>query len=302
VIFSTKIAGYLTIAGSKAAIDHRYCSAKEAFHDRAPETCLIVYFTNSTNTMGIFAPNLLEFLNMRLQYFILILSWCIFATSSQSQTTQTSTTDPAQIAQECGGDAGAGEIHFVENQCATCHSLVPENKLRSGPHLQELFTRNIASADGFAYSPKLVSLASEHTNWSRELLHAFLKEPHGKDGGFAGFSDEQVMRDVMTYMRTETLPPPPRRGTIEVPLEIASLKGDAEYGEYLAGECSACHDSRTQNSGLPSIDGMPYEIFVIAMLEYKLRARQNAEMQLVAQSLGNEEIAALAAYFRGVSD
>lgn len=79
--------------------------------------------------------------------------------------------------------------------------------------------------------------------------------------------------------------------------EILALTGDRAYGEYLASDCTACHQADGSDKGIPSITGWPQEIFVIVMHAYKNKDRAHPVMQMMAGRLSNEEIAALAAYF-----
>ncbi|MEL6225463.1 MAG: c-type cytochrome [Pseudomonadota bacterium] len=80
-------------------------------------------------------------------------------------------------------------------------------------------------------------------------------------------------------------------------LSPAKADGDPAYGEYLAGQCTACHQKSGKDKGIPSIVGWHPEAFVIVMNAYKTKEREHKAMQTIASSLGDEEIAALAAYF-----
>jgi len=80
------------------------------------------------------------------------------------------------------------------------------------------------------------------------------------------------------------------------------LEGDADYGEYLGGECKGCHQASGANDGIPSITGWDPVPFKLAMLEYQGDARDHPVMSMIAASLGDEEIAALAAYFATLND
>lgn len=73
-----------------------------------------------------------------------------------------------------------------------------------------------------------------------------------------------------------------------------------EYGEYLASECTACHQASGANNGIPAIIGWEPDDFVIAMHAYKQKHRDNPVMQMVTGRLANDEIAALAAYFNSL--
>lgn len=81
---------------------------------------------------------------------------------------------------------------------------------------------------------------------------------------------------------------------------VLSLDGDAAYGEYLGGECATCHRQSGDGGSIPPIRGLPADYAVRALVEYKLGARNNNVMKLMAGRLSDEEIAALAAYFSGL--
>ena len=74
--------------------------------------------------------------------------------------------------------------------------------------------------------------------------------------------------------------------------------GDPDYGEYLASECKTCHQQSGADDGIPSITHWPEEDFVVAMHAYKQKVRPHPVMQMMAGRLTDEEIAALAAYFK----
>lgn len=82
---------------------------------------------------------------------------------------------------------------------------------------------------------------------------------------------------------------------------ILSIVGDPEYGEYLASECMTCHQSSGLDDGIPGINAWQTEDFVIAMHAYKKKQRPHPVMQMMAGRLTNEEIAALAAYFKDLN-
>lgn len=77
----------------------------------------------------------------------------------------------------------------------------------------------------------------------------------------------------------------------------ARAAGDAAYGEYLAGECTTCHGAADKERGIPPITGWDEEAFVAVLKSYKTKERANPAMQLVAASLDEEQMAALAAYY-----
>ena len=72
---------------------------------------------------------------------------------------------------------------------------------------------------------------------------------------------------------------------------------DLAFGEYLSGECTACHRKDGQEKGIPAIIGWPEDQFIAAMNSYKVKDRTNPVMQTIAGKLLAEELAALAAYY-----
>lgn len=74
--------------------------------------------------------------------------------------------------------------------------------------------------------------------------------------------------------------------------------GDKAFGEYLAGECVACHlPSGRQVGGIPAIVALPEDAFIAMMRSYAKKERDNQVMQTVAAKFKDDELAALAAYF-----
>ena len=72
-------------------------------------------------------------------------------------------------------------------------------------------------------------------------------------------------------------------------------KADLGYGEYLAGECAACHQK--SGKGIPQINGIEAETFVAIMKAYRSKELDNKVMQMMAGRLDDEQIISLAAYF-----
>lgn len=72
---------------------------------------------------------------------------------------------------------------------------------------------------------------------------------------------------------------------------------DIEYGRYLSSECTTCHGASKSDSAIPLIHGLG-EIHIVEVIKaYRAKALPNPVMQNIAGRLGDEEIAALAAYF-----
>lgn len=79
-------------------------------------------------------------------------------------------------------------------------------------------------------------------------------------------------------------------------LATDAVAADLAYGEYLAGECVACHRVDAEG-GIPPINSLPAPYFVEALKEYRDGERDHDLMRSVARSLGDTEMEALAAYF-----
>ena len=71
---------------------------------------------------------------------------------------------------------------------------------------------------------------------------------------------------------------------------------DLAYGEYLSGECVACHRVNA-DAAIPPINALPASYFIEALREYKEGERDHDLMRSVASSLGPAEMEALAAFF-----
>lgn len=80
-------------------------------------------------------------------------------------------------------------------------------------------------------------------------------------------------------------------------------KGDAAFGEYLSSLCVTCHlPSGKAVGGIPPIVAWPEDQFVAVVNSYRWKERDNEVMQTVTAQLSDDEIAALAAYFGGLSN
>jgi cytochrome c len=226
---------------------------------------------------------------------LITLTFLVFASGAQTQNLDRDLTDPEAIAQECGGDANAGKPIF-QAQCSTCHALTPEAQTASAPHLGELYGRASGGLDTYAYSP---AMSQTLVVWEGESLHQFLAGD--LIPGHPVVIEEQARRDVLTYLRTETRPAPPDFADITVPASLLSMQADADYGEYLASDCAACHNAGAQSSGNYNIAGRSRAEFLHLMLAYRARALPNPIMQMTAARLSDDELVALAEYFSSLN-
>lgn len=210
-------------------------------------------------------------------------------------------------AEAIANDPAAGAKVF--NKCKRCHEVGHGAEHRIGPHLNGLFGRKAASYDDFKYSKALLRAGAGGLEWHADTLDVFLETPRKLASrtrmSFAGLKNAEDRADLIAYLRRFSDDPsniPEADPTVEasdhdLDQAILALVGDPEYGEYLSGECTTCHQAAGGDDGIPSIVLWPEADFVLAMHAYKNKQRQHPVMQMVAGRLSDEEIAALAAYF-----
>lgn len=208
------------------------------------------------------------------------------------------------------GDAAKGAKVF--RKCAACHQVGANAKDRVGPALNGIFGAKAGAVEGYKYSKAMTRASADGLIWDYEHLDAYLENPKALVSGtrmsFRGIKDVRDRHDVLAYLRQFSDDPSdipeaePTALAVEVTLapEILALKGDPEYGEYLGSECLTCHQQGGSDQGIPAITSWPEEDFVIAMHAYKQKLRPDPVMQMMAARLSDEEIAALAAYFKGL--
>jgi cytochrome c len=210
------------------------------------------------------------------------------------------------------GDAELGEKVF--QQCKGCHQVGAGAKNRIGPHLNGLFGRKAAGLEGFKYSKSFQRAGAGGLEWHADTLDVFLENPRAMTSGtrmsYRGLKDAQDRAHLIVYLRQFSDNPAnipeadPTAQAVDHDLDpaILALVGDPEYGEYLSGECTTCHQAAGGDDGIPSITLWPEDQFVVAMHAYKNKQRNHPVMQMIAGRLGDEEIAALAAYFKDLEN
>lgn len=206
------------------------------------------------------------------------------------------------------GDPEKGAVVF--KKCKSCHQVGESAKNRVGPQLNGIFGRPAGSLEDVKYSKSMKRAGDEGLIWTEETLDAFIENPKALVSktrmSFRGIADKADRGDVLAYLRVYSDDPAnipeaePTATATDHDLDpaILALKGDADYGEYLASECMTCHQASGSNDGIPGISGWPTEDFAIAMHAYKRKLRPHPVMQMMAGRLNAEEIASLAAYFK----
>jgi len=204
------------------------------------------------------------------------------------------------------GDAEAGRKAF--DACVACHELGDGAKHGIGPHLNGRVGRAAASHADFDYSGSFLRLRDAGHVWSAAALDAFLRNPDAVAADsrmrFDGLPDARARADLIAFLGRAgdgagmaLLSPDAERGVDPAVLAILAIPGDREYGAWLSSECTTCHRADGADNGIPSIVHWPEADFVIAMHDYRSKRRAHPLMQTIAARLGDEEIAALAAYF-----
>ncbi len=208
-------------------------------------------------------------------------------------------------------DAAEGERLYKTLRCASCHAVGPGAKNRVGPQLNEIMGRAAAGIEGFRYSRAMVARAEEGLVWDEENLRAFLTAPSEfvprTRMAYRGVRDDEDITALMVYLATLT--PETNLGVAhiepgdpEVAPEILAIEGNVEFGEYLSSTCVTCHQASGESNGIPPIINWPAEAFVTVLHAYKNKSRDNEVMQQITSTLGNEEIAALAAYYESIQE
>jgi len=96
-------------------------------------------------------------------------------------------------------DAAAGEKVF--GKCKACHKVDGANS--TGPHLDGVVGRAVASVDGFGYSD---GMKAHGGDWTPEALNEFLTNPKGVVAGtkmsFAGLPKIEDRANVVAYLQS----------------------------------------------------------------------------------------------------
>ena len=207
-------------------------------------------------------------------------------------------------------DAGRGKALYL--QCKRCHQVGGGAEHRIGPHLNNVFGRAAGALEDFRYSQAMKAAGAGGLVWTEATLDTFLSDPRAlvprSRMSFAGMAGADDRADLLAWLsgfsgaRADLPPAEPTATPEEYGLDpqLLAIRGDPEYGAYLAGQCTTCHRTDGTDQGIPSITRWPPGDFVIALQAYKNGKRVHPAMQLVAGRLSDEEIAALAAYFHGV--
>jgi len=204
------------------------------------------------------------------------------------------------------GDPAKGMQLFGD--CKSCHQIGADARNGVGPHLDGLFGRQAGAVEGFKYSSAMKKLGAEGLFWNEFTLDQYLEKPRayvpGTRMSYRGMPDQRDRTDIIAYLKALSQEAPAQDpaapaggGRAEIGAAAMQMEGDRDYGEYLSSECVTCHQVSGRADGIPSIIGWPRTAFIRALFEYKTNVRSHQVMQNMTVNLGNEEIAALAAFF-----
>lgn len=94
----------------------------------------------------------------------------------------------------------------VAKKCVACHSFDEGGGNKVGPALYGVVERQIASVDGFGYSPALKTYAEGGKTWTYDELNGFLNKPkahvEGTTMGFAGLKKVDERAEIIAYLRS----------------------------------------------------------------------------------------------------
>lgn len=128
------------------------------------------------------------------------------ASSGSAQAAATPDVPIAQLLGAASVEKGAA----VAKKCGACHNFVEGAGAKVGPDLYAIVGRQVASAEGFAYS---AALKAHGGTWTFDELNAFIKNPKadipGTAMGFAGIAKETERADLLVYLNSLSHSPQP---------------------------------------------------------------------------------------------
>lgn len=96
--------------------------------------------------------------------------------------------------------AAAGKRIFI--RCAGCHSLSAQARPMTGPHLQAIVGRKVASVEGYTYSQ---ALRTRNFRWDEARLDRWLSAPQAEIAGlclpFTGLAKPADRAALIAYLK-----------------------------------------------------------------------------------------------------
>ena len=103
------------------------------------------------------------------------------------------------VAEAAAEPIGGAEL-FLKN-CQTCHSLTDDGVRRAGPHLDQVFGRQVGALEGFPYSEALKDAGFA---WDAERLDGWLTNPQAYlPGTYMLYrqDDPAVRQEIISYLQ-----------------------------------------------------------------------------------------------------
>ncbi len=130
------------------------------------------------------------------------LCFLLFVVRAPAATAAATVATAAPAAASPGENPLRGKILFL--RCAACHDVTATPSAKIGPNLRGVIGRQVASLEGFKYSP---ALKSQNFVWDAAHLDAWLTNPNtvapGTAMAFAGMPEAADRQALIRYLETQ---------------------------------------------------------------------------------------------------
>lgn len=166
------------------------------------------------------------------------------------------------------GNPDAGKQKFYT--CRGCHSIPGYSNTYPNYHVP--------------------NVGGQHTDYIVVALQAYQQgtRKHKSMQGNADGLTNQEMEDIAAYL-----------SPLESPDASEPYSGDPVVGKKKASACGSCHgeDGNSDNAMFPKLAGQYSSYIVKALKNYKTGARKNAMMNGMAETLSEEDMEDIAAFY-----
>jgi cytochrome c553 len=146
--------------------------------------------------------------------------------------------------------------------------------------------------DGNSSASGMPNLSAQSTEYFVTSMKAYT------DGG----RDHKMMKRLVTGLDDSTLEKMGVFYAVQEPARTTTAgEGNSDRGRSLSEPCAGCHggDGNTGSPDMPSLAGQDARYFIKAMQAYKTGKRQHQPMFDAVDSLGEQEVIDLAAFYAG---
>ena len=102
----------------------------------------------------------------------------------------------------------AGKLQF--NKCLSCHTVVKDGPVMTGPNLYGIFGEKAGVRPGFAFSPQMKAAGF---SWDAAKMDAWITKPDAMLPGtkmtFVGLKDPKQRIDLIAYVKVASSGGPP---------------------------------------------------------------------------------------------